>query len=335
MRTVSISLVRAIADELARTGHDAVPVLAAADIDPSQLEDPKVRVDRDRYERLNLLALEATHDAAFGLHMGEHASLSTFIIVAHMAVQCRTIREAFGVVIRYSRLVADTEPLTLIEEGDRVRFRYDFIRSREPLVDRIRAEFGLTRLLCGARQLFGPSITPVDTWFEHAEPDYAAEYQRIFDGTARFRMPHTGFLMSRAMLEAEQRHHDRELLRVLEKEADRQLAQLETSPAIATRIRHLLVDGFPELPPAMDAVARKLGTSERSLRRRLRSEGVSFQEIVAGAMGEIARGLLRDPSKTIQETAFSLGFSDASSFHRAFKRWTGETPAEYRKAQQL
>jgi AraC-like DNA-binding protein len=330
--TVAISLVRAIVDELARTGHDAGPVLERAGIDPSQLDDPYARVDRECCKRLNLLALETTGDAAFGLHMGEHASLAAFSVAGHMVAQCRTIREALDVIIRYYRLVADAAPPSLVEDGDVARFRYEFVRSREPRVDRIRAEFGLTQILYAARQFFGPSIAPLETWFEHEAPDYVAEYQRIFGGTARFGMPHTGFVMPRALLDAQQLYHDRELLRVLKEEADRWLERLGTAPGMAGRIRRLLVEGFPAIRPEMKAVARKLGMSERSLRRRLQSEGVSFQEIAGGAMGEVARALLRDPSKTIQETAYLLDFSDPSSFHRAFKRWTGETPAEYRKA---
>jgi AraC-like DNA-binding protein len=330
--TVAISLVRAVVEELARTGHDAGPVLEGAGIDPSQLEDPYARVDRGCYERLNLLALGTSDDDAFGLHMGEHGSLAAFSMAGHMVAQCRTIREALDVIMRYYRLVADTAPPALVEEGEHARFRYEFIRSREPRVDRIRAEFGLTQFLCGARQFFGPNVAPLETWFEHDEPGYGAEYQRIFGGTARFGRPHTGFVLARATLDVQQLYHDRELLRVLKEEADRWLERLGTAPGVAGQIRRLLVAGFPAVRPEMKAVARKLGMSERSLRRRLQSEGVSFQEISGGAMGEIARALLRDPAKTIQETAYLLDFSDPSAFHRAFKRWTGETPAEYRKA---
>jgi AraC-like DNA-binding protein len=82
----------------------------------------------------------------------------------------------------------------------------------------------------------------------------------------------------------------------------------------------------------MDTVARSLGLSARSLRRRLADEDKSYAEVANEARAIVAKHLLRDKRKTIQETAYELGFSDTSTFHRAFKSWTGMTPRAYRES---
>jgi AraC-like DNA-binding protein len=83
--------------------------------------------------------------------------------------------------------------------------------------------------------------------------------------------------------------------------------------------------------PDMATAARDLGVSERSLRRRLASENTSYRELVRATLEASAGHMLRDPARSIKETAAALGFVDARTFHRAFKRWTGMTPMEYRE----
>ena len=87
----------------------------------------------------------------------------------------------------------------------------------------------------------------------------------------------------------------------------------------------------PSRIPGMANAARRLGMSERSLRRRLAAEGTSYREVVRVALEAKAGRLLRDPARSIKETAAALGFADTAAFHRAFKRWTGVTPLEYRR----
>lgn len=332
MGTVAVSLVRAVADELAHQGQDPVALLQEADIDPALLDDASTRVPLTLYDRFQKLALERTGDEAFGLHMGEHGSLASFSTLGHMVAQCRTIREAIEIALQYYRLVADTASApTLVDKGPEVWFQYEYLRHPDPQIDRLRAEFGLTRILLIARLLLGEDTVPRETWFEHEAPPHADEYRRVFRGTERFGMPSTGFLVSRVLIERTQRHHDEGLLDALRAQADRSLERLETAEGVAQRVRRLLVREHGRLRPEMDEVARGLGISSRTLRRKLAAEGVGFAQLTEEALRDVACTMLKDPRRSLQEAAYELGFSDASSFHRAFKRWTGITPTEYRR----
>jgi AraC-like DNA-binding protein len=99
----------------------------------------------------------------------------------------------------------------------------------------------------------------------------------------------------------------------------------------ADQLRRYLLARAPSRIPDPSTAARDLGMSERSLRRRLAAESTSYRDLVRAILETHADHMLRDPKRSIQETAHALGFADAATFHRAFKRWTGRTPKEYRE----
>lgn len=333
--SVGISLVRALVEELDRQGKDGRGLLRKLGLSPALLDDAHARIDLPLYDEIQRRAIQVSGDPAFGLHMGEYASIGAFNLLGHMATHCRTIREGLDIVFRYYRLVADVHPPYLIEEGDVVRIVYEYLRSPDPICNRIRVEFGLVRLLLISRAFTGSDIVPGEAWFDYPEPKdsaHAAEYQRIFRGQQRFEQEHSGFVIPRVMLDATQVHHDDSLLELMRNQAEQLLHDLESGASLSARIRRLIVDHYTEVAADMASIAKHVGMSERSLRRRLKQEGTSFQQVVRESMGELARRILQNPSTTIHEAAFRLGFVEPSSFHRAFKRWTGLTPAEYRRS---
>jgi AraC-like DNA-binding protein len=232
--------------------------------------------------------------------------------------------------VLFRSIVSDCPASYLVERGDESVLVYNFPRTT-PRCSRLRAEFGMARLFRISQTFLRAGAAPRSVAFEHAAPPYVAEYGRIFGpGVARFEQSMTGITMSTAALDAVQLHPNPQLYQVLKQQADSLLSELDAGQGLARRIHQLVVHHFTELEPDMDSVARRLGMSSRSLRRRLQEEGASFQDVVGQAMGELACNVLREKNTTIQEAAFRLGFSEVSSFHRAFKRWTGQTPKQFR-----
>jgi AraC-like DNA-binding protein len=154
----------------------------------------------------------------------------------------------------------------------------------------------------------------------------------VFGATERFRQESTSIVFDRDVMDLSQLHQHPELYSTLRMEAERGLERVETGLRSADRVRQYLQSVPAARIPDMAAAARVLGMSERSLRRRLADEDVSYRDIVRSMLETSAGHILLDPNRTIQEAAAALGFAAPAAFHRAFKRWTGMTPRQYRQA---
>jgi AraC-like DNA-binding protein len=187
---------------------------------------------------------------------------------------------------------------------------------------------GLARL---ARTFIHPSIVPRFARFEHERPNHHREYGRIFGANYQFGQSATSMAFDREIADRPQMHRHPELYDLLRTEAQRRLDRMTTEVRPAARLRQYLLALEPSRIPAISAVARDLGMSERSLRRHLATEGTSYRDVVRAALEASASRLLRDPARTVKQTAATLGFADAAAFGNAFKRWTGMTPGEYRR----
>jgi AraC-like DNA-binding protein len=167
--------------------------------------------------------------------------------------------------------------------------------------------------------------------FEHARPAHHREYTRIFGDAVRFGQRTTGLTFDRALLDRAQLHQHPELLALLRSQAERALDRIDQGLKPADQLRRYLLARPPARIPDITTAARDLGLSARSLRRRLAEEATSYRSLVRSTLEASAGHMLRDPGQSIQQTAHALGFSNVGAFHRAFKRWTGMTPVQYRE----
>jgi AraC-like DNA-binding protein len=216
-----------------------------------------------------------------------------------------------------------------VEEGEEAILTCDFVRGSERS-NRVSAELVVTGVVITSHRSLGISQPPRGAEFEHDAPAYAPEYQRVLGCPVRFGSDATRVRFDRRLLDVPQIHSNAELFRLLESQADRSLGNLASQGTLSARVRALVIEHYDGTKPTMQAVARRLGVSARSLRRHLHEEGHTYAEVVDGAMADVARRLLYDSTATIQDVADRLGFSEPSAFHRAFKRWTGLTPQQFR-----
>jgi AraC-like DNA-binding protein len=321
--------VRAVVAALGRAGLESSQLLAAAEVDAEQLDDVHARVPLADYRRVVRGVLEATQDPALGLHMGEHGSMTTFDALGHLTQLCPTLREALAMSSRYARIVTDGPQLELTEHDDLAILRMTLSNEDAPEV-RVAAEFSTISLLHLIRRFVGEEALAHRVLFAYPAPAHQAEYTRLFAGREQFSQPFTGLEFERAWLDRTQPYRSDELRDLLQARAEVLLAKVDRETSAAERVKRWLLIQSPRTRPTMDAVARDLGMSARSLRRRLHRERTPFGAVVDDALAVHAKRLLGDPRESIQDVAYAMGFATPSAFSRAFKRWTGGAPSAFR-----
>jgi AraC-like DNA-binding protein len=327
---VSILMVRALAGVIERSGASRERFLSVAGIDPRWIDEGTMRLPIADYVRAIDAAIAVSGDPAFGLHLGEQARSAMFDVLGPLTEHAGTLRQSIVTSGRYARLLAEGHELELHEAGDTASFRIPALRGDWTAV-RMTAELAMTAMLPALELFVGVGARPTEVCFAYPQPPYAAEYQRIFGDAARFDQPFTEMVFSRAWLDKAQPYASAELYAVLKAQADRSLDRIERNSALSERIMRILAS-FEARPFTMEDVAREVGISTRSLRRKMLSEGVSFNDLVARNRMHVAKRMLERPGASIQETAYAMGFASPAAFHRAFKRWTGLTPKQYQES---
>lgn len=331
--TISIRVAQGLVDAVAASGIDRKTFLAKAQFDTSVLDDEDGRLPRSHMFRLCELALDLTGDEAFGLHWGEQCTDSTFTPLSHLIAHSANLREGFQTLFEFQRLMTDEVRYELVEEGEHVTLRLHSASDGAPRICKFVTEMeavGIYRLM----RSFGADVRPEYVNFAYRAPDYRSEYARIFHGIERFEQPFSGLTFSRTLMSSVPPHKDDDVRSALQAIASRRVLRLTKRTPYALRVRDQLVKLGPCVRSDMSQVAHELGMSVRSLRRRLEAEGETFNAVANEAAAIIAKQLLEDKHKSIQEAAFEMGFADASGFHRAFKRWTGVTPRSYLEGKQ-
>lgn len=324
---VSTRVVRPIVAGLYMHGIDAETVLAEVGLDPETLADPDARVPHKAAIGLWLLAAERTGDGLFGLHVAAEMDAGQFDVQGYAFLSSATLGEGLERVIRYHRLNHDAAILSLVRAGDRAIYRHELPGGHRLPVPA--AQFVIGAFVKALRTAL-PDAPIEEIHFQHCAPDDATEYAALLGAPVRFEAEHNEVVMPADALELRLPRADPALAQVLDRHAQALLAALPRVDSLADRVRALLAKELQGGNPSAENVAEQLHMSVRTLGRRLTEEGTSHKAILDDLRGELARRYLGDEHLAIGEVAFLLGFSEASAFHRAFKRWTGRTPAEFR-----
>ena len=204
-----------------------------------------------------------------------------------------------------------------------------------PVGARALVELGLAEYLGALREITGEALTPLEVRFAHAAPADVSALAGFFRAPLVFGAERHELVFPQAWLALPSRHGHPGLASFFEAQAHALLEATPTVPDLAGRVRSLLVAGLRGQTPTARALARQLAMSERTLSRRLTAEGTSLLRLLDEVRHELALRYLASDRLSVGEVAFLLGFSEPSAFHRAFKRWTGRTPAKIRRAHEL
>lgn len=325
---LSVRALRPVAAGLEVLGHPVERFLEDAGIPASMLEDPDRRLPGGAMAALWKCAREFTADDRLGIHTAMAAPVESFGVHAYAALSSSTLRDAYHRTCRYQRLIHEVTELTFEDEPEEGVLRHNLPGGHS--VARQPAEFLVTSWLRFGRLVTGLDWVPDLVCFEHERPVDATEHERLFGSRLQFQSGRTAMHIPGAVLDQVNPKADATLLRLLDSHAD---TLLERQPALGTvsgQIRGWLMESSGVERPTVEQAARTLHMSARTVRRHLRHEGTTFRKLLDGFRHERAVALLSMPRYGIADVAFLLGFSDLSSFYRAFRRWTGSTPAAFR-----
>jgi AraC-like DNA-binding protein len=325
--TACIKTIRACVLTAGRAGMSADEVARRLEFDPALLADPHARVSHALFVRAWEELPGLCGDEAFGLHAAELVGQQPSTVVDYVCAQGPTLREAIGRLLRYQRLYLDEVELALTTEGQEARVT---MRLRATAcAPRHFSEYLMATWLLRTRALIGP-FTPRRVTFQHATPADIGPLRRMFAAPLGFREAASGLVFRAELLAAPVRGADPGLGDLLERHATELLARLPARDDPVHRVKAHLARALPGEVPAIEATARALGSSARTLQRALRAGGTTYQAVVDEVRRDLALGFLREPQRTVSEVAFLVGFTEVAAFTRAFRRWTGELPSAYR-----
>lgn len=327
---VCVKTVRLCVLEAEARGLDVQQILGEYGLTPAVVGDPYTRVAHTLAARLWEEVPARVGDHAFGLHAAERWHAHTLDAFDGALRHCRTLGEIFQLLARYVRLLHDAGSIDISRDGGLVRIAERF--TPPVVMPRHFGELIITMWVLRARRAVGPAFALRQVEFAHPAPPRLDEHARVLAAPLRFDAPAYAIVVDAGCLDAKVTGAEPVMSVVLERHLQDELARLPPADAFLAAAEQAARAALGD--PAVDiaAIARRLGTSSRTLQRRLRDSGTSFHALMEEVRREQALRLLRDPRLTLAEVAFRTGYSEMSTFYRAFRRWTGRTPGEYRGA---
>lgn len=323
-----IAFVRAIVLAYERYGRDPAEALRVAQIAPDQLADPAARITARQMELLAGTAMQQLDDEALAW-FSRRLPYGSYGMLCRASLTSPTLGVALKRWCRHHRLLTEDVLLHLSEEGPVATLAID---ERRPLGEL--REFCLMTLL---RYVHGYACWAVDSripllgvTFPFAAPDHAAVYRLLFPGPVAFGAPQAGFGFDAHYLALPMRREERALRIMLERALPLTVLQYRRDRLLVRRIRQLLRTG-PDRFRSAEALARHLHVSVRTLHRHIHEESSSLQQLKDEARRDLAIELLYRTDDSVKQVGWRVGFRSEKSFARAFRQWTGKSPADYRR----
>lgn len=323
--TVTVAYAGALLDYLDQRGVNSATFAAEAGLDTANLSQ---RIPAQDYLRLLDQAARLTGDPNIGLHVGECVDLRHLGVVGYAVMSSENATEAVSRAQRYETLVASINRTTLVTTGDESALVFT------PTADapgRTYMELDVSLWVSFWRRAAAHPIALKRVEFSHSAPADTRAHARIFQCPVCFDARRSAAVFSTALMKAPMRQPDPVLRQIMDEYARRLLIQAAASEDPVTRARAYISQKLTEAPPRIGVVAAALGLTPRTLQRKLMDSGLSYSGLVEGVREELARRYLQDPAIDITEVAFLLGYYDQSTFHRAFRRWTGDSPGAFRQ----
>ncbi|MET0385698.1 MAG: AraC family transcriptional regulator ligand-binding domain-containing protein [Polyangiales bacterium] len=312
-------------------GFTADAILERMQVAREQLEDPDARLPVGPALGFWEHVVRSLDEPAVPIRFARALSASDFGVLGFAAMTAPNAAAGLARVARYYAVLADTARLQLIEDAAVVRV--ELVRPGERSLGlRIMNENTIACLLQAVRSVTRTQVTPLQVAFRHAAPARLAAHADFFGCSLDFDAPWEGLVLPAGALAVAPAWRDAQMDNFFVRHASELYRRLQGDGTTTDRVRAAIEQLLSDGEPAPATVAKRMGVSERTLRRQLQHEGVTLRALVDDTRRELAVRLLVQATVNITEIAYLLGFSEPSAFTRAFKRWHGCSPREYRAA---
>lgn len=323
-----------IAAFAAKVGADYQALIALSGQSEEALSQPESVVSRTVYNSIIEEAITVTGDSCLGLHLGEGLSLSAAGLIGQITQTSATVKQALEYCCEFANLGCSELPMGMERQGDYYRIylqQNELWEQQSPLAYRNTAEGILVFTLREFQTLTRQQYYPTAVHLPWSAGTALAAYQRIFQSPLAFKKNEIAILLHHSQVEQPIVTADFELLRILVAHAEQKSAQISERVGFVNTVRQSMIQLVKPEFPTIEQVARYLNVSVRTLQRRLREEGHTYQDLLKELRQDFALSYLRRPDLRISEVAYLLSYADTSAFSRAFKRWQGIGPQAWRE----
>lgn len=319
-----------IARTLSEYGCDCEALFARAGLDKALASDPSARYPSRKMQTLWRLALKSTGDPCFGISVAEHMQPGAMYGLGFAWLASDTLLEALERLVRYQRALSTTARFSLETEGDEVRLVVAADRPGIPIAHAT-MDMAMAAMVRMCRLSYGTEFTPTRVTVCRPRPNCAHRFRDVFGTDVEFGAGQNLICFDRKSLLVRMPHASPELARANDRVVIEYLERFDRSQ-VSMRARAWMIERLPSGQPTQKALAGALNMSVRNLQRKLQDEQTSFKALLDETRRELAKQYVREAHRPIGEITYLLGFSEVSNFTRAFRRWTGMSPNEYRRA---
>jgi AraC-like DNA-binding protein len=304
--------------------------ISAVGLTLEELNDAEAYLSLDKAERLaRIIELEIPRAAFFrAMLRAKHGDLG---VQEYALRHSRTIREALYLRARYNRLLNRAMDCFFEVSPTEARLSRSFVPSLGGSLVPLACEAFMILTLALLREMTEDGWEPLSVGFPYPRPGYASHLEEIMRCPVLFSSPDCFMSFSLSDIERPIVGADSALQGIIAAHCESMLSKLAPKTAFSDKVRKLLVPLLQSGTPSIEDISKRLGLSPRTFQRRLGDEGTSFRELVEKTQEELALLYLKRPYVTVGELAYLLGFSTHAAFHKAFRRWTNETPGDFRK----
>jgi AraC-like DNA-binding protein len=319
-----------VVEALKQRGSRADDLLKEVGLRRVDVADPETRISYAAVLKLIERAATLLNDPSLGLRLGASHEARDSGLLGFVLLNSPTLIEGLANLQRYFHVIGDGEDIEIERTGPHLILRF---RESDPALRGLRhsSDYMAAIIARACRDMTHKRISPVRAEFTHAQPNASVAYDRYLGCPVKFQSAWDALVYDAKVAELAVVGADHKLLKVLERACRQVLGPTPRKQDLVHDVREWAMDRLTKGPVHIDDVARALGMSAKTLERRLADRGESFTALVDEIRRSLATRYLGETDFRLEQIAYLTGYSEPAALVRAFRRWTGTTPMQYRE----